>query len=120
MRRSLNSSRLQVVVFLALVAIVGAALGAWYATRGSGGSGSGVTAVSTQAVTPVLSHRQYALLYLGAILKKTKISVLNQWPKPPYQHYHAGSEDCYEWWDRPIALYNLCFENGILTDKAIE
>jgi hypothetical protein len=120
MRRLPTSPRLQVVVFLALMVIVGAGLGAWYGTRGSGGNSSGVTAASSQASLPVLSHRQYALLYLGAVLKKTKIGVLNQWPKPPYQHYHSGNEDCYEWWDKPVALYNLCFVNGILTDKAIE
>jgi hypothetical protein len=120
MRRAMTSSRPQVAVFLALFVIVGAGLGAWYGTRGSGANGSSVTAVRMQATMPLLSHRQYALLYLNAVISKTRISVLNNWPKPPYQHYRSGHEDCYEWWDKPIALYNLCFENGILTDKAIE
>lgn len=120
MRGSLTSSRLVLFVLGAIV-VVAAGVGIWYATGGSGGSGGPVaTAATTQASTPALSHRQYALLYLGAILHKTHISVLDKWPKPAYQHYRSGSQDCYEWWDKPIALYNLCFENGVLTIKAIE
>jgi hypothetical protein len=119
MRSLLTSSRLLLVSLGALVVIVAAGVGTWYATSGGGAAHSATTS-STAAGTPTLSHRTYALLYLGAIVKKSRIGILKQWPNPPYQHYTSGVESCYEWWDKPIALYNLCFENGLLTDKAVE
>jgi hypothetical protein len=92
-----------------VIAVAGGIL--WAAT-------SGVAATSSRPTK--LTHRQYALLYVHAILHKTRISVLKQWPSPPYQHYTSGNQTCYEWWDKPIALYNLCFHNGVLSLKAIE
>jgi hypothetical protein len=119
--RPLTSSLLFLAALGGVMVLAGAGLGAWYATQGSGGkSGASSQQSSTQASPPILSHRAYALLFLNATLKKTRISVLRQWPNPPYQHYTAGKQDCFEWWDKPIALYNLCFEHGVLTTKAIE
>ena len=69
---------------------------------------------------PQLSHRPFALLYLGAIVHKSRVSILKKWPSPPYQQFTSGPQTCYEWWDKPVALYNLCFQNGLLTTKAIE
>jgi hypothetical protein len=114
-----------VTAFVAVVAVV--ALIVW-ATAGGGGHGTAATTAATTGATAssssghpaTLTHRQFALLYLHAILHKTRISVLSQWPRPPYQHYTSGTQTCYEWWDKPIALYNLCFRNGVLTLKAIE
>jgi hypothetical protein len=126
-RRSITSRRLFLLVVLGTVmALVGGGLGAWYATQGSGGStaANSTQSASTQSGSrptgPTLSHRAYALLYLSATLKKTRIGILKQWPSPPYQHYTSGKADCYEWWDKPIALYNLCFVKGVLWTKAIE
>jgi len=106
--------------FLVVVAV---AAGIYWATSGNGGGETAATTTAAAAAsTPAgtLSHRQFALLYVKAILHKTRISVLKQWPSPPYQHYTSGNQTCYEWWDKPVALYNLCFRNGVLTLKAIE
>ena len=121
-RRPPTRSRLFFVALGAVVVLASVGLGAWYATRGNGGdsAASSPQGVSTQTSGLKLSHRAFALLYLSAKLNKTRIGVLKQWPNPPYQHYTAGKQECYEWWDKPIALYNLCFENGVLTTKAIE
>jgi len=110
-----------------VVAAAAVALIVW-ATRGSNGptatpAGAATAGAATSASSQhpaKLSHRQYALLYLHAVLHKTRIDVLKEWPSPPYQHYSSGTQTCYEWWDKPIALYNLCFRNGVLTLKAIE
>src|SRR5437879_12510371 len=68
-----------------------------------------------------LTHAQYAHLYKSATIGTTPIAVLDQWPKPPYQRYHDGKGDlCFEWFDKPVALYNLCFKDDVLVDKAIE
>jgi hypothetical protein len=122
MRRLTPSSRLLLVALVAVVVLAGAGVGAWYATRGNDGhtAASSPPGIATQTGGPTLSHRAFALLYLSATVEKTRIGVLKQWPNPPYQHYTAGKQECYEWWDKPIALYNLCFENGVLTTKAIE
>jgi hypothetical protein len=101
------------------VVIAGGAVGGIvWATSGGSGSKPATTAVVTHPAR--LSHRQYALLYTDAVIHKTRISVLAHWPSPPYQHYIYSDQTCYEWWDKPIALYNLCFKNGVLTTKAIE
>jgi hypothetical protein len=109
------------MVALGAIIVIGAAtVAVWYGNRGSAAAHSTTATSSRSAGTAPLSHRTYALLYLSAIVKKSRIGILKEWPNPPYQHYTAGSQICYEWWDKPIALYNLCFDHGLLTDKAVE
>ena len=72
-----------------------------------------------------LSHQAYAALYTGAIDGKTTSAVLKKWPKPPYQTFKSPVsksqiDQCYEWYDKPVALYTLCFNSkGVLDNKAI-
>jgi hypothetical protein len=67
------------------------------------------------------THAAYARLFQQAVVRKTRISVLDQWPKPPYQTFRGeGQDQCFEWLDQRVALYDLCFEkNGILVRKDI-
>jgi hypothetical protein len=105
----------------AALVLVGLAIGLPLGlTGGHGPRASGTTTGST--ALPRLSHAAYAELYRSATIGKTTTSVLARWPKPPYQRYHSGSGLlCYEWFDKPVALYNLCFNSkGVLEDKAIE
>jgi hypothetical protein len=70
--------------------------------------------------SPAPSHRAFAALYHRAVIRKTRIGVLEEWP-PPYQTFHDQYQHrCFQWWDKPVALYVLCFKNGLLIDKAIE
>jgi|SRR5580658_9389970 hypothetical protein len=105
---------------VAVIVCVAIGLAVWFAVTANGGKTPRAGAVTTSSSLPRLSHRAYALLYADALVHKTRISVLAKWPRPPYQHYRAGDQNCYEWYDRPVALYNLCFVNGLLTDKEIE
>ena len=71
--------------------------------------------------SPAATHRAYAELFANANVLQTRISVLDKWPKP-YQIYHdAYFHKCYEWWDKPLFLYNLCFDrnNGLLVNKEL-
>jgi hypothetical protein len=70
--------------------------------------------------SPQPSHQEYAKLFANALLRQTKISYLDKWPEP-YQVYHDSYQHrCYEWWDKPILLYSLCFgNNGVLVNKDI-
>jgi hypothetical protein len=128
-RPHLSPETLAAVSGIAVVVVIAAAaLGIWWAISGGGGNATSTTTpTATTAPAPAggghptgLSHRQYALLYLQAVVHKTRISVLGHWPSPPYQHYSSGNQTCYEWWDKPVALYNLCFVKGVLSLKAIE
>jgi hypothetical protein len=103
---------------LATLAFIAIGVGVWFAVVAGGGTKPKAQAAAT--TTPALTHEAYALLYTDSVVHKTRISVLNKWPKPPYQTYHAGQQRCFEWWDKPVALYNLCFVKGLLSDKAIE
>ena len=108
MRRRV-SSRLVAVSAVAAAAI-GIGIGFWISSGGSTSSadraGSG---------TPV----GYGGLWQQAVAGKTRIDVLSQWPKP-YQHYSDGTaDDCYEWYQKPVKLYNLCFKNGVLASKSL-
>ncbi len=59
---------------------------------------------------PPPSHQAYAQLFANASIGQTTIGVLDDWPKP-YQTYHDSyKHQCYEWWDKPIVLYSLCFD----------
>jgi hypothetical protein len=103
----------------AVIVVLGLAIGL---PLGLSSSGSHHATTTTAAATGGLSHASYARLYHEATLGQTTTAVLKQWPNPPYQRYHSGSGlVCYEWWDKPVALYNLCFDKkGVLEDKAIE
>lgn len=112
-------TRRTILLAAATVVVLGLAIGLPLGlTSGSHHAASTTTAASTGS----LSHASYARLYHAARLGKTTTAVLKQWPSPPYQRYHSGSGLlCYEWWDKPVALYNLCFNGkGVLEDKAIE
>ena len=66
-----------------------------------------------------LSHSGYAQLWQQAVAGHSTTQILNDWPKP-YQHYSDGSgNDCYEWDDKPVRLYNLCFKHGVLVSKSL-
>jgi hypothetical protein len=68
-----------------------------------------------------VSHAAYMQMYTAAVPGKTENSILDQWPKPPYQSYHDNFNDhCYQWIDKPVALYNLCFKDGKLVSKDLE
>jgi hypothetical protein len=100
-----GSSRRWLWIALAIVVVVAivAGVGGWLATRGSS--------------EPQLDHRQFAALFGGAVLHQTTIDYIKKWPKP-YQIYHDSYQhQCYEWYDKPIALYSLCFKNGTLVNK---
>jgi hypothetical protein len=61
----------------------------------------------------------YARLWSGTQIGSSMTTVLARWPKP-YQKYADGSQQqCFEWWDKPIYLYNLCFKNEVLVSKDI-
>jgi hypothetical protein len=68
---------------------------------------------------PVLTHVAYARLFARAIVRETRIGVLDQWPKPPYQTFGDNfGNQCFEWFDRPKVVYTLCFKNGLLAIKS--
>jgi hypothetical protein len=80
-----------------------------------------VFATRSSKASPAATHRAYAELFASATILQTRISVLDRWPKP-YQIYHdAYFHKCYEWWDKPLFLYNLCFDktNGLLVNKEL-
>jgi hypothetical protein len=79
----------------------------------------GKKAVPTPVAVPPPTHTAYRRLYAAAVIGKTRISVLNQWPKPPYQRFHSSKYLCYEWYDKPVQLYSLCFRRGLLEVKEI-
>jgi len=78
-----------------------------------------VLATSTGSSNPEPSHVAYRQLFNSAVVGQTKLSVLSQWPKP-YQTYTATPDQCFEWYDSHVALYNLCFLNGVLHAKDLE
>ena len=44
--------------------------------------------------------------------------MIKRWPKDPYQHYTDNlKDDCFEWSNEPLYLYNLCFSDGVLRSK---
>jgi hypothetical protein len=113
------SARMRVLAVLAVAVIAAAATAAWLSARG--GSHSPIIHRAAPHVRDpnAPSHAAYARLYEQAIVRATRISVLRKWPKPPYQTFRSGTRTCYEWYDDPVALYSLCFRNGLLVDKAI-
>jgi hypothetical protein len=115
------SRRTKALIGVAVVVAVGLGIGLPLGLS-SGGSSHPPATTATSSTSPQLSHAAYARLYESAELGKTTTAVLSRWPKPPYQRYPSGSGLlCYEWYDKPVALYNLCFNaKGVLQDKAIE
>jgi hypothetical protein len=68
---------------------------------------------------PKLSHVAYARLWTRTVIGASRETVLGDWPTP-YQSYPDGFKNqCFEWWDRPFSLYNLCFRKGVLVTKSI-
>lgn len=78
-----------------------------------------VFATSNGSSNPEPTHVAFRQLFNSAVVGQTKLSVLSQWPKP-YQTYTAAPDQCYEWYDSHVALYNLCFLNGVLHAKDLE
>ena len=67
-----------------------------------------------------LSHEDFARLFAETREGDEKDAVLGRWPSDPYQHYRDNlADDCYEWSDTPLYLYNLCFTQGVLRTKDI-
>jgi hypothetical protein len=65
-----------------------------------------------------LNHVAYARLWTKTTRGTPVATVLGSWPAP-YQTYHDGFQNmCYEWWDSPVRLYNLCFKKGVLVTKS--
>jgi hypothetical protein len=86
-----------------------------------GAAVAGIVISRSNGKAGVPSHAVYARMYAAAIPGKTRISVLDQWPKPPYQSYHDNFDDqCYQWREVHVALYNLCFRRGTLAFKTVE
>jgi hypothetical protein len=66
-----------------------------------------------------LNHVAYARLWNATIIGTPKDTVLGRWPGG-YQVYPDGARnECFQWFDRPIRLYNLCFKKGVLVTKSI-
>ncbi len=121
--RPIKLAAIGVGVCLLIVAAIGVTV--WLTSDNSKSASSGAS-ISSTASTPSAaslpaqpSPTAYAHLYKVATIHKTTLSVLPHWPKP-YQIYLDGTgEHCYEWFDRPSILYNLCFKNGVLADKSL-
>jgi hypothetical protein len=79
----------------------------------TGGGGSKQPSHSDQ-----LSDADFARLWHGTHVGEPEEAVLERWPKDPYQHYTDNlKDDCFEWSDEPLYLYNLCFSDGVLRSK---
>src|SRR4051794_16169137 len=103
----MGGRRIQIAAGVAVLVLAGLAVGPTLAFTGGGES------------EKTLTHGEYASLFADARIQITKISVLEQWPKP-YQIYHDSYQhQCYEWWDKGAALYSLCFKKGTLVNKDI-
>jgi hypothetical protein len=87
---------------------------------GGGGSGGGGTTEAGRADSTQLSHAEYARLWTATRVGEARSKVLARWPEEPYQHYSDNLKDeCFEWLDKPIYLYNLCFRDGVLRSKSV-
>jgi hypothetical protein len=85
-----------------------------------GGDGKGTAGAARQATTLQLSHAAYARLWQRTRVGEPTKAVLARWPKTPYQHYGDNlKDDCFEWFDKPNFLYNLCFKGGVLRTKSL-
>jgi hypothetical protein len=102
-----NGTRIRLVVVAGAVIVVAAIVAIT------------VFATSKGTTNPSPTHFAYRQLFNSAVVGTTKISVLKQWPKP-YQVYTAKPDQCFEWYDNHVALYNLCFLNGVLHAKDLE
>jgi hypothetical protein len=102
-----TGTRTRVIVVVAAVLVVALIVGIT------------VLATSKGSSNPPPSHVAYRQLFNSAVVGQTKLSVLSQWPKP-YQTYTAAPDQCFEWYDSHVALYNLCFLNGVLHAKDLE
>ena len=78
--------------------------------------------LSSGSKKPALTDAAYAQLFSEAVVRKTRIGVLDQWPKPPYQTFRDNFHDqCFQWFDKgPKAVYTLCFKNGLLAIKSTD
>jgi hypothetical protein len=103
-----GGTRTRVIVVAAAVVIVAVIVGITVLATSSSGSSN-----------PSPTHFAYRQLFNSAVVGQTKIAVLSQWPKP-YQVYTAKPDQCFEWYDNHVALYNLCFLNGVLHAKDLE
>jgi len=96
-----------------VVAILAAAAVAALALTRMGGGGA-----KQQPRSEEMTHSDYALVWQQTRVGEAKDVVLARWPTPPYQHYKDNlKDDCFEWSDEPVYLYNLCFIGGVLRSK---
>jgi hypothetical protein len=75
---------------------------------------------SKQRESSELNHEDFARLFAETRVGDEMDATLTRWPKDPYQHYSDNlADDCYEWSDTPLYLYNLCFKYGVVRTKDI-
>jgi hypothetical protein len=98
-----SRKRLVLAALVVVVIAVGVALGIWL----------------TEDDKQPLTHDEYAKLYAQAVPQQSRIEIVDDWPKPPYQDFKDNAQNhCFEWSDQPVALYTLCFnKNGVLSSK---
>jgi len=78
-------------------------------------------ATSTGAEPAALTDAQYIELFAQTKVGTTTTKILSSWPKPYQTYLDQFGHHCYEWYDKPRALYNLCFTvKGVLVAKQIE
>ena len=86
----------------------------------AGGLAVGLTLWLTRGgAKPPPSHEEYALLFRTAARRQSQSAVLKRWPEPYNTYHDGGGNRCYEWFDKGVALYNLCFKNGKLFSKEL-
>jgi hypothetical protein len=114
-----KSGRLLLLAGVVSVVVVAVGVGLALTVLRSGGSKTSASQIQT-APGPQPNPKAYAALYNRATEGTTTLAgVLKLWPKP-YQIYSDNQgERCYEWFDRPSVLYNLCFKKGILNSKGL-
>lgn len=80
-----------------------------------------VQTTSTGTEPGGLTDAQYVQLFTHMVVGKTTTKILSSWPKPYQKYLDQFGHHCYEWYDKPRALYNLCFTaKGVLVAKNIE
>jgi hypothetical protein len=91
------------------VALAGVVLGLVFTGGGGGGE------------PKPLSHDDYTRIWHETRVGESRDEVLARWPKDTYQHYRDNLKDeCFQWRDDRLYLYNLCFTAGVLRSMDLE
>jgi hypothetical protein len=99
--------------------LVGAAIAALVVVGGVVG-GLLATSSSSAGRPQAFSHEQYVTSFTNALPGKMAVEDLEAWPPPYNKFMNQYRQQCYEWFDKGYALYDLCFDHGLLRFKAIE